>query len=173
MVGGYALRYALEHAAVGAVTADRAQEARHLAPKAERGFASRLRRLLRTRGAALGSGRSGLLPGRIYRRGDGRGTPQDHRGLYDRVRASSPPQQPRRGILILKRGGADPTGRSRIPYARYKGEAEKALIAAGFPAFTSSDRRTSTPWSHGRNRISATGLCARSTPCFGCCSRTR
>jgi len=25
-----------------------------------------------------------------------------------------------------------PTGRSRIPYARYKGEAEKALLAAGF-----------------------------------------
>ena len=29
--------------------------------------------------------------------------------------------------------GADPTGRSRIAYARYKGEAEKALLAAGFP----------------------------------------
>jgi uncharacterized protein YbjT (DUF2867 family) len=29
--------------------------------------------------------------------------------------------------------GADPTGRSRMPFARYKGEAEKALLAAGFP----------------------------------------
>ena len=29
--------------------------------------------------------------------------------------------------------GADPTGRSRIAFARYKGEAEKALLAAGFP----------------------------------------
>ena len=29
--------------------------------------------------------------------------------------------------------GADPTGRSRIPFARYKGEAENALLAAGFP----------------------------------------
>ena len=29
--------------------------------------------------------------------------------------------------------GADPTGRSRIAYARYKGEAEKALLAVGFP----------------------------------------
>ena len=28
--------------------------------------------------------------------------------------------------------GADPTGRSRFPFARYKGEAEKALLAAGF-----------------------------------------
>jgi len=29
--------------------------------------------------------------------------------------------------------GADPTGRSRMSFARYKGEAENALLAAGFP----------------------------------------
>jgi hypothetical protein len=29
--------------------------------------------------------------------------------------------------------GADQTGRSRVPFAQYKGEAEKALLAAGFP----------------------------------------
>jgi uncharacterized protein YbjT (DUF2867 family) len=29
--------------------------------------------------------------------------------------------------------GADPTGRSRLAFARYKGEAENALLAAGFP----------------------------------------
>jgi uncharacterized protein YbjT (DUF2867 family) len=34
---------------------------------------------------------------------------------------------------FLSGSGADPTGRSRIPFARYKGEAEKALLAAGFP----------------------------------------
>ncbi len=28
--------------------------------------------------------------------------------------------------------GADPTGRSRLAFARYKGEAERALLAAGF-----------------------------------------
>jgi len=28
---------------------------------------------------------------------------------------------------------ADPTGRSRIPFARYKGQAETALLSAGFP----------------------------------------
>jgi uncharacterized protein YbjT (DUF2867 family) len=33
----------------------------------------------------------------------------------------------------LSGSGADPTGRSRIAFARYKGEAEKALLAAGFP----------------------------------------
>ena len=30
-------------------------------------------------------------------------------------------------------GGADPTGQSRIAYARFKGEAEQALLAVGFP----------------------------------------
>ncbi len=34
---------------------------------------------------------------------------------------------------FLSGSGADQTGRSRIAFARYKGEAEKALIAAGFP----------------------------------------
>ena len=33
----------------------------------------------------------------------------------------------------LSGGGADPTGRSRLAFARYKGEAETALSAAGFP----------------------------------------
>jgi uncharacterized protein YbjT (DUF2867 family) len=33
----------------------------------------------------------------------------------------------------LSGSGADPTGRSRIAFARYKGEAEKALLAARFP----------------------------------------
>jgi uncharacterized protein YbjT (DUF2867 family) len=33
----------------------------------------------------------------------------------------------------LSGSGADPTGRSRLAFARYKGEAEKALLAAGFP----------------------------------------
>jgi uncharacterized protein YbjT (DUF2867 family) len=34
---------------------------------------------------------------------------------------------------FLSGNGADPTGRSRIPFARYKGEAENALLARGFP----------------------------------------
>jgi uncharacterized protein YbjT (DUF2867 family) len=33
----------------------------------------------------------------------------------------------------LSGNGADPTGQSRIAFARYKGEAEKALLATGFP----------------------------------------
>jgi uncharacterized protein YbjT (DUF2867 family) len=34
---------------------------------------------------------------------------------------------------FLSGSGADQTGRSRIAFARYKGEAEKALISVGFP----------------------------------------
>jgi uncharacterized protein YbjT (DUF2867 family) len=34
---------------------------------------------------------------------------------------------------FLSGNGADPTGRSRLAFARYKGQAEKALLAAGFP----------------------------------------
>jgi hypothetical protein len=34
---------------------------------------------------------------------------------------------------FLSGSGADQTGRSRMAFARYKGEAEKALLAAAFP----------------------------------------
>jgi uncharacterized protein YbjT (DUF2867 family) len=34
---------------------------------------------------------------------------------------------------FLSGSGADPTGKSRVPFALYKGQAENALLAAGFP----------------------------------------
>jgi len=40
---------------------------------------------------------------------------------------------PGAAFSFLSGNGADPTGRSRIPFARYKGEAENALLAASFP----------------------------------------
>ena len=45
------------------------------------------------------------------------------------LRASSPDA----AFSFLSGNGADPTGQSRMAFARYKGEAEKALLAAGFP----------------------------------------
>src|SRR6266481_284314 len=45
------------------------------------------------------------------------------------LRGSSPDA----AFSFLSGNGADPTGRSRMPFARYKGEAENALVAAGFP----------------------------------------
>lgn len=44
------------------------------------------------------------------------------------LRASSPEA----GFSFLSGSGADPTGRSRLAFARYKGEAETTLLAAGF-----------------------------------------
>jgi len=40
---------------------------------------------------------------------------------------------PNVAFSFLSGSGADPSGRSRIAFARYKGEAENALLAAGFP----------------------------------------
>jgi uncharacterized protein YbjT (DUF2867 family) len=40
---------------------------------------------------------------------------------------------PNAAFAFLSGNGADPTGRSRMAFARYKGEAEKALLAFGFP----------------------------------------
>src|SRR5258705_5425549 len=45
------------------------------------------------------------------------------------LRASSPGA----AFSFLSGSGADQTERSRIAFARYKGEAEKALLAAGVP----------------------------------------
>jgi uncharacterized protein YbjT (DUF2867 family) len=40
---------------------------------------------------------------------------------------------PDASFSFLSGSGADPTGRSRMAFARYKGEAEKALLESGFP----------------------------------------
>jgi uncharacterized protein YbjT (DUF2867 family) len=40
---------------------------------------------------------------------------------------------PGAAFSFLSGNGADQTGKSRLAFARYKGEAEKALLAAGFP----------------------------------------
>jgi len=46
------------------------------------------------------------------------------------LRLSSPDA----AFSFLSGNGADPTGRGRLAFARYKGEAEKALLRAGFPS---------------------------------------
>src|SRR6266545_1240992 len=57
-------------------------------------------------------------------------TSPNRRRSSQSVRASSSPNAT---FALLSGGGADPTGRSRMAFARYKGEAENALSAAGFP----------------------------------------
>jgi len=61
---------------------------------------------------------------------------------------------PDAAFSFLSGSGADPTGRSRMAFARYKGEAEKALLAAGFSRVYYFGPRISTPSSRGRNRLS-------------------
>jgi putative NADH-flavin reductase len=103
MVGGCALRYALDHPAVGTVTAVGRKRLGISHPKLQevlhQDFAdcSALAEALSHKDAAV------FCIGRSYRRGVGRGAPQDNRGLHDRVRASSPRQEPRGVVLILKR----------------------------------------------------------------------
>jgi uncharacterized protein YbjT (DUF2867 family) len=77
---------------------------------------------------------------------------------------SSLPQMP---------SGADPTGRSRLAFAGYKGQAEKALLAAGFPRVYIFRPACIYPWNREGNRISAIAYRAGSTPRFACCSLTR
>jgi uncharacterized protein YbjT (DUF2867 family) len=59
-----------------------------------------------------------------------RKTTVDYTAEFARVLRSSSPGA---AFSFLSGGGADPTGQSRIAYARYEGEAENALLAKGFP----------------------------------------
>jgi uncharacterized protein YbjT (DUF2867 family) len=133
MVGGYALRYALADPAVGEVNsiARRALGMSH--PKLREvlhrdfGDCSALAPALAGQDAAvfcLGT-YTGAVPDAELRR-----TTVDYPIEFARVlRAATPGAT----FAFLSGSGADPTGRSRIAFARYKGEAEQALLAAGFP----------------------------------------
>jgi uncharacterized protein YbjT (DUF2867 family) len=133
MVGGYAVRYALNHPAVGCVTAISRKPTglthQHLNEVLHQDFAdcSALAGALSGQDAAvfcLGV-YTGAVPDAELRR-----ITVDYTVEFARVlRASSPNAT----FAFLSGSGADPTGRSRLPFARYKGEAENALSAAGFP----------------------------------------
>src|SRR5689334_323900 len=133
MVGGYALRYALEHPAVGRATAIGRRTLGISHPKLKevlhRDFAvcSALAEALSGQDAAifcLGA-YTGAVPDAELRT-----ITVDYTIEFARVlRAGSPDA----AFSFLSGSGADPTGRSRMAFARYKGEAEKALLAAGFP----------------------------------------
>jgi uncharacterized protein YbjT (DUF2867 family) len=132
MVGGYALRYALQNAALGSVTAIVRRKLGISHPKLQevlhRDFAdcSSLSRALSGQDAAvfcLGA-YTGTVSDTELRR-----ITVDYTIEFARVlRVSSP----HAAFSFLSGSGADPTGRSRIPFARYKGQAENALLAAGF-----------------------------------------
>lgn len=133
MVGGYALRYALDHASVGIVTVIGRRTLGISHPKLKevvhKDFAdcSPLVKALSDQEAAVFC--LGVYTGAVSN-ADLRKVTVDYAVEFARVlRASSP----NAALSFLSGRGADQTGRSRMPFARYKGEAEKALVAAGFP----------------------------------------
>ena len=132
MVGGCALRHALEHPAVGHATAIGRRKVGISHPKLKEvlhpDFAdcSALAEALSGQDAAvfcLGAYTGAVTDAEL------RTITVDYTVEFARVLRNSSPDA---AFSFLSGGGADPTGRSRMPFARYKGEAEKALLAAGF-----------------------------------------
>jgi uncharacterized protein YbjT (DUF2867 family) len=133
MVGGCALRYALEYPAVASVTAIGRRKLGISHPKLKevlhRDFAdcSALAEPLSGQDAAVYciGAYTGAVPDAVLRK-----ITVDYTIEFARVLRGGSPDA---AFSFLSGSGADPTGRSRMAYARYKGEAEKALVAVGFP----------------------------------------
>ena len=133
MVGGYALRYALDHPDVGRVTAIGRRKLGISHPKLDevlhRDFAdcSALVETLSGQHAVIFC--LGTYTGSVSD-ADLRTITVDYTVEFARVLRGGSPDA---AFSFLSGNGADPTGRSRMAFARYKGAAEKALLAAGFP----------------------------------------
>jgi uncharacterized protein YbjT (DUF2867 family) len=133
MVGGYALHYAFENPSVASVTALVRRTLGISHPKLKevlhQDFAdcSALAEPLSGQHAAifcLGTYTRAVSDAEL------RTITVDYTVEFARVFRSSSPGA---AFSFLSGSGADPTGRSRLAFARYKGEAEKALLTAGFP----------------------------------------
>jgi uncharacterized protein YbjT (DUF2867 family) len=131
MVGGYALRYALENSAVGTVTSIGRRKLGISHPKLKEvlhsDFADCSALALSGQDAAvfcLGAYTGAVTDAEL------RTITVNYPVEFARVLRGSSPGA---AFSFLSGSGADPTGRSRMSFARYKGEAENALLAAGFP----------------------------------------
>jgi uncharacterized protein YbjT (DUF2867 family) len=132
MVGGYALRYALGHPAIGLVTAIGRRMLGISHPKLKEvlhpDFAdcSALADALSSQSAAVFClcAYTGAVSDAELRKITVDYTIEFARALHAASAAAA--------FSFLSGSGADPTGRSRLPFARYKGEAERALLAMGF-----------------------------------------
>ncbi|HZS40405.1 MAG TPA: NAD(P)H-binding protein [Polyangia bacterium] len=133
MVGGYALRYALEDPAVERVTAIGRKTVGLSHPKlveilhSDFADCSALTEPLSGHDAAvfcLGA-YTGAVTDAAFR-----AITVDYAIEFARVFRSG---NPGAAFSFLSGNGADQTGQSRMAFARYKGEAEKALVAMGFP----------------------------------------
>jgi uncharacterized protein YbjT (DUF2867 family) len=133
MVGGYALRYSLENSVVGTVTSIGRKKLGISHPKLTEvvhrdfGDCSALAETLSGQDAVvfcLGAYTGAVSDAEL------RTTTVDYTVEFARVLHGSSPGA---AFSFLSGKGADPTGRSRMPFAHYKGEAENALLAASFP----------------------------------------
>ena len=133
MVGGYALRYALDNSAVRSVTSigRRKLDISHgkLSQVVHANFAdcSALAEPLTGQDAAifcLGAYTGAVSDAELRR------VTADYTIEFARVLRGSSPAA---AFSFLSGSGADPSGRSRMAFARYKGQAENALFTAAFP----------------------------------------
>jgi len=133
MVGGYALRYALDNSDVKSVTSIGRKKLGISHPKLKevlhQNFAdcSPLANVLSNQDAVvycLGTYTGSVSDDQL------RVITADYTIEFARAFRDSSPDA---AFSFLSGNGADPTGQSRLAFARYKGQAEKALLAAGFP----------------------------------------
>jgi uncharacterized protein YbjT (DUF2867 family) len=133
MVGGCALRYALDHPAVGAATAIGRKPTGLTHPKVNEVLHQDFADCSALAGALSGQDAAifclGAYTGSVAD-AELRTITVDYAIEFARVLRGSSPNA---AFVFLSGGGADPTGRSRMAFARYKGEAERALSVAGFP----------------------------------------
>src|SRR5258708_15210573 len=133
MVGGYALRYALDHPSVGVVTVigrkklDTSYSKLRQVLHRDVADCSALAQSLSGQDAALFclGVYTGAVPDAEFRK-----ITVDYTIEFARVLRTSSPDA---AFSFLSGSGADQTEQSRVAFARYKGEAEKALLAAGVP----------------------------------------
>jgi uncharacterized protein YbjT (DUF2867 family) len=133
MVGGYALRYALDNSGVKSVTSIGRKKLGISHPKLKevlhQNFAdcSPLADALSNQDAVvycLGTYTGSVSDEQL------RVITADYTIEFARVFRDNSPDA---AFSFLSGSGADPTGRSRLAFARFKGQVEKALLAAGFP----------------------------------------
>jgi uncharacterized protein YbjT (DUF2867 family) len=133
MVGGYVLRFALEEPRVGQVTAVGRRKLGISHPRLSevlhQDFAdcAPLTSALTGQDAALyclGAYTGSVSDAQL------RTITVDYTREFARVLKASSPEAT---FVFLSGSGADPSGRSRMAFARYKGEAERVLLGMGFP----------------------------------------
>jgi uncharacterized protein YbjT (DUF2867 family) len=132
MVGRHALRFALEDSDVAGVTSIARRRLGISHPKLKEVLHSNFADCSTLAGTLSGQDAAVFCLGTytgVVPDAELRTITVDYTIEFARVFHGSSPEA---AFSFLSGNGADPTGRSRIPYARYKGQAEKALLAAGF-----------------------------------------